>query len=206
MKSNLNQYSVYIKLPVYVGEFLRYVFRATAEEGIVLPQGTEFNACFCNFLVENKDLEHRDKQRLGGRERDKLSYSHAAYTIGSMKNRPRNTYRMKVPKKRELEKLFAFRLPSQIWRHNGLVDTNEYYELSLRGGRHFRTICTDYFWTALRTFIVGNEKECLKLHKDFNRSLTIERFLSFHGVNTLYHDTIVRTYQRKFKNVPDYVC
>lgn len=204
-KMKPNQHCVYVKLPVYVGQFVRHIFHSS-EGHIELPDATEIHSCFISYLTENMDMKNRDKKRVGGRERDKLSYSEVAYSLGAMKNRPKGTYRMKAPKKCELDNLFPFSIPNKIWRKNGMIDTNDYYELSLRGGREFRKMCTDLFWSSLRSYIVGQEREAYRLGKVFNKSLTIEKFLNFHKVEYLQQDTIIRTYTRKYSNVHHCVC
>lgn len=202
---NTASHSVYVKLPIYVGQFLKYVFRAKDEQPITLPESTELQTCLFSNLTENRNMVHCATKSSNGHQRYITSYSEKSYELGAMKNRPVSTYRMKAPKKRELENLFPFTLPEYVWKKNGKVDINEYYELTVRGGREFREMCINIFWVSLRSYIVGQNAESARKGISFNKINAIEKFLAFHSVDVIHRENVLRTYSNRYRDTNKFV-
>lgn len=184
---------VYVKLPIYVGQYIRRTFGSDGKSGILLPDATEVKACFCSSLVENKTL-----LKLNNKKHPVMSYSECSFNFDKSSIDDSEIDNLKIPNDDDRVSLFAFVLPHTLWRDGECVQTNKYYELSFNGATQFRRICIESFWTSLNSFVLGCESRAIRDKMAFNRSMTIEKFLSHYCIDVSLYETVQRNYNRRY--------
>lgn len=192
-RSNAN--AVYVKLPIYIGQFIRDVFPCSAKGFIILPRLTELRSCFKHYLVENVNIQRIPYKTDRGFYRDNSSYCEAAYKMLPFED-------MKIPKSKELPYLFPFEMPPYIWVNRGMVKTNDHYELSYHGAPEFRAMCDEFFFTELRKYIFEQKSLNDKLQRKESLNQMIEYFCRSHKIDNSNILNLTRAYYSKTKHVP----
>lgn len=200
---------VYVKLPIYIGQYIRDCFHARLNEGIVIPRLTSLMFCLKNSLYENRELYRQDSRTDDGNSRDAGSYSEAAYKIAvsAEGKSPIIPFPdMKIPEANEIPRLFPFVIPKSIWLNRGSVETNDHYELTLIGAREFRKMCDEFFWSSLRAYVVSEQRDAKYKGKNFSQLQTIQYFMRCHSIDLSNTQAVIRGYSKKSAGVPKNFC
>ena len=189
-KLNSRSNVVYVKLPLYVGQFLQSLY-GDSEGRIVLPSCSDLYACFIFGLRSDRILEF---SKIGS-EYVSVKYNSDQYMLSV--SQACFGY-LKTVKGFKPELYFKFSIPNFISRIS-LKETDCFQALTLSSCQIFRKLCSDFFWKSFHEFINRESLIAKNRGEDCDLSSLIDRFVEETNISDSLSKLISRNYYMRLK-------
>lgn len=193
MLTQLNRYVVYIKLPVYVGQYMASLFHAD-KKGIKVPECTELCACISNFLYEGEGESWDIKASV----LSEVRYKAMIKEMTSAKEIKRTIVcgNRKLPILDSSDCLFPFYIPSYVWKNTGEKKTDDTFLITQKAAHKFRRISKLFFLQSLSSFLEQERNIKKNKREKFDKMSAIEKFMLYYDIDLDYCEAIYKFIRR----------
>lgn len=177
-----NNHVVYVKLPLYVGQFLVHLY-GDADGNIKFPECSNIYTCMVLGLRQERNLVLSDNAELSP---DVISISKALYMFLSNK------------KKLKANNFFRFVTPKVVYKEGKAVPVNIFFSVDRDTCQLMRKFCSAFFWKKFSVFV--KEQICSSQEKGngiFAFVRCLEDFMCKYGIEDSQFDVLQRNYTRR---------
>lgn len=169
---------IYIKLPLYVKEFMRAEYGDPA----ILPSCSVLDNLMKKCLFKEVSFDRHNS----------LSMSQRLWKIKGNVSELANVC--------DFNRFTCFTLPDVVKSNGILCFVDDSYNLNLKSARIFRNEACNVFWTALERYRDNLSVCYAKEGFNLTRSALIEEFMAIHNISVIHYNTINRQWRRISKN------